>query len=137
MRNFLNRLSESFRRFMYGRYGGDALCRTTVYVGLALIILSNLLNFRILYILALVLFLWAYFRMFSKNIYKRQQELAKYYRFTGKLRDKLSLVKRIKNDRTHRYFKCPSCGTFSRVPKGKGKVKITCKKCGTQMIKRT
>lgn len=137
MRNVLYKFQEGIRRWMYGRYGGDALSRTTVYVGLALMVLSGLLSFRFLYTLALLLFFWAYFRTFSKNIYKRQQELSRYYSLVGKLRDKVSLVKRMKSDKSHRYFKCSSCGTYSRVPKGKGKIKITCKKCGTQMIKRT
>ncbi|MBQ4087520.1 MAG: hypothetical protein IJC78_04670 [Clostridia bacterium] len=137
MRNFLYRFRESFMRFMYGRYGGDELSRTMVYAGLALLILSYLPFLRFLNICSWILFLWAYFRMFSKNIYKRQQELSKYYKIRGKLFRKFSTYKQVHTDKTHRYFKCKSCGTYSRVPKGKGKIRITCKKCGAQMIKRT
>ncbi len=27
-------------------------------------------------------------------------------------------------------MKCPKCGITTRVPKGKGKIRITCPKCG-------
>ena len=137
MHTFLYRLRESFARFMYGRYGGDALSRNMLYVGLAFLILSYLPFLRFLNIGSWILFLWAYFRMFSKNIHKRQQELSKYYKIRGRFLRKFSTAKQISSDKTHRYFKCKICGTFSRVPKGKGKIRITCKKCGTQMIKRT
>lgn len=32
---------------------------------------------------------------------------------------------------------CPTCGKYYKVPKGKGKIKVTCKSCNTQFEKLT
>ena len=66
------------------------------------------------------------FRMLSRNTYKRYQENRKY----------LTLVERLK-DREHRYFDCPRCRQPVRVPRGKGKIAITCPKCREKFIKKT
>ena len=40
-------------------------------------------------------------------------------------------------DKEHRYFTCKQCKTICRVPVGKGKIIITCPKCGHQFIKKS
>ena len=72
------------------------------------------------------LMIWAICRTFSRNTYKRYQENKKY----------LMLVERLK-DRQHRYFTCPKCRQTVRVPRGKGKVAITCPRCKERFIKKT
>ena len=37
---------------------------------------------------------------------------------------------------TYRYFKCPECKQKMRAPKGRGKIKVTCKHCHTQFVKK-
>ena len=69
---------------------------------------------------------WAIFRMLSRNTYKRYQENRKYLRFVERLKD-----------RDHRYYDCPRCRQPVRVPKGKGKIAITCPKCKEKFIKKT
>lgn len=44
---------------------------------------------------------------------------------------------RLKQRKTHRFFKCPECGVTVRVPKGKGKIKITCPKCKNAFVRNT
>ena len=68
----------------------------------------------------------ALFRMLSRNTYKRYQENRKYLRFMERLKDK-----------EHRHFDCPRCRQPVRVPRGKGKIAITCPKCGEKFIKKT
>lgn len=39
-------------------------------------------------------------------------------------------------DKEHRYFACPKCGQTVRVPKGAGKIRVTCPKCGEKFEKK-
>ena len=123
MRNF-------FRRFMMGRYGTDKLNMAILVVGL-LCSVATMINplpslDLLLTGLAYGLMLWAIFRCLSRNTYRRYQENRKYLRF----------MERIK-DREHRYFECPRCRQPVRVPRGKGKISITCPKCKEKFIKKT
>ncbi len=138
MKQWLQRIGYKFSQWMIGRYGTDEMSRTLSWVGIGFLLLSCIPVLRILYIPAWALIIWAYFRCFSKNIVKRSRERDKYMKLTGKVRSKLNVYKRMWKDRkTHRYFKCPKCGTMIRVPKGKGKIAITCTKCRNEIIKTT
>ncbi len=119
---------ERLARFMYGRYGADQLGRALLWVYLAVVIAA--IFFRPLYFLALALVGWMLFRIFSKNIYKRQQENQKYLRFSGKFKGWFGLQKNKFRDRkTHRYRKCPHCRATLRLPNKKGKHTVCCPKC--------
>ncbi len=117
-------------RFMQGRYGTDKLNTLILGIGLALCLLSMFmwLPWLVLLLTGLsYLFMGvAVFRCLSRNIYKRYQENRRYLAF-------LSRVK----DREHKYFTCPQCKQSVRVPKGKGKISITCPKCREKFIKKT
>ena len=134
---FFQRLALRFQRFMYGRYGQDALSRHTVWLALGIYVLS-IFVWRIPLLLAyLFLLFWAFFRIFSRNIPKRQRELAVYLGFWGKIRRFFQLQKNKRRDRkTHRYFTC-RCGAVLRVPKGRGEIVIHCPKCNKSLTKRT
>ncbi len=120
-----------FRRFMQGRYGTDKLNLALLFTGLGFSILSYifiwlpLLNllFTLLSYVCLVLVV---FRCFSRNTYKRYQENRKFLMFFQRLRD-----------REHRYYDCPRCRQQVRVPRGKGKISISCPKCREKFIKKT
>ena len=121
-------IKAGLQRFMAGRYGTDKLNLTILGVGVALCLLSALIPpaALVLTILSYSLLIWAMFRTLSRNTYKRYQENRKF----------LSLLDRLK-DREHRYFDCPRCRQTVRVPKGKGKISITCPKCQEKFIKKT
>ena len=86
---------------------------------------TSLLN-PVLTLLSYVLMFWALFRVFSRNTYARYEENRKFLRFFDQLKD-----------RTHRYFSCPKCRQTVRVPRGKGKIAITCPRCKERFIKKT
>ncbi len=46
-------------------------------------------------------------------------------------------AERKESKKTYAYYRCPKCSTELRVPKGRGKIKIRCPKCGEEFIKRT
>lgn len=121
---------DKLRKFMIGRYGNDQLSLTLLVLGLVLCLLTAPFKLFIIKLLPLIPLGLCYFRIFSKNIYKRQQENFKFIRFyTPILKRYRTLIKRFKERKTHRYFKCPSCKQTLRVPKGRGNISITCPKC--------
>lgn len=117
-------------KFMEGRYGTDKLNTTILAAGVVACVLSlffkNPIFNLILITLSYGLMFWAIFRSLSRKTYKRYQENRKY----------LMLLERIK-DKEHRYFDCPRCRQPVRVPRGKGKIAITCPKCREKFVKRT
>ena len=122
-------------RFMMGRYGSDQLNRLLFGVSLFLMILS-LFRVPYVYIIALLILAYGYFRMFSRNIYKRQQENNFYLRHSYKIRTKINkFIGEIKQRKTHHIYRCPGCNQKIRVPRGRGRIEIRCPKCNTTFIK--
>jgi chromate transport protein ChrA len=119
---------EKLARFMYGRNGADHLGMALLWVYLALAIAA--VFFKPLYILALLLVGWMLFRIFSKNLYKRQAENQKYLRLVGKVKGWVTLQKnKVRDRKTHRYRTCPHCRATLRLPNKKGRHTVCCPKC--------
>ena len=124
------KLSFSLRRFMEGRYGNDKLNSAIlggalVMVILALFIRNPLINL-ILHGVSYALMFWSIFRSLSRNTYKRYQENRTFLKFVDRVRD-----------RDPRYFQCPKCRQTVRVPRGKGKIAITCPRCKEKFVKKS
>lgn len=126
---------------MYGRYGIDSFGKCTIGIGLLAIILAGFMNNRagsILSLIAWVCIIYSYFRMFSRNTYKRATENQAYLAKTYKLRCFFARQKNmIAQRKTHHIYKCPSCKQKIRVPRGKGRIEIRCPKCSTTFIKKS
>ena len=126
----MNKFRQWLRWFMAGRYGTDKLNIALLVAALVLCVLPIFIR---LPLLNLILALGSYgltgyaiFRCFSRNTYTRYEENRRYLRF----------VERIK-DRQHKYFNCPRCRQSVRVPRGKGKIAITCPKCKERFIRKS
>lgn len=131
-------MKEKLIRFMAGRYGLDSFGKATIIAALIAVVLASLFDTPILSVLAWALIIYAYFRMFSRNIYKRSTENQVYLAKTRKIRTWLSVQKNLWQQRkTHHIYKCPTCHQKIRVPKGKGKIEIRCPKCQTHFIKKS
>ena len=123
IRNFLS-------RFMAGRYGTDQLNTALMITYLALYLISILSGWAVLYWVALVLVFVTLFRCLSRQVDRRRAENTKFLQVVRPVRRKLkNMMARIK-DKDHRYFKCPNCSQYLRVPRGKGKITVTCRSCG-------
>lgn len=116
---------------MYGRYGGDNLGRALLVVYIALYLIGLFTRWSVFVWLSAAAAAWCIFRMLSRNVDKRRRENSKYLALTAPLRGWLHRRRMIRSDKSHRYFKCPNCGQQLRVPRVCGKLKITCRACGT------
>ena len=125
----LNKLRNSLYKFMYGRNGTDSLNRA-LFIPIVLLLVVGMFiqgNARtIISLLAWVLIIYMYFRTFSKNLVKRRKENDWYERKVRYLKTRITQAKQ------YRFYTCPNCKTHLRVPRGAGKITITCKKCGTK-----
>lgn len=138
MNSFFGRIMYKIRSFMSGRYGFDELSRFLLVFGVILMILSSFFGIRILNYLSSLLYILGFVRCFSFNFYARQRERRLYLSVKSKISQRINLYKKIFSERKQfRYFKCKKCKAYWRVPKGKGKVEISCRNCGTKMIKKT
>ena len=124
------KLSSALRSFMAGRYGTDRLSMVILCVSLAVMIVDGFIPSGfvklVLWALSYGLMIWAIFRTMSRNTYKRYEENRRFCQFFDQVKD-----------REHRYFNCPRCRQRVRVPRGKGKINITCPKCREKFMKKT
>lgn len=137
-------MRDKFNKFMQGRYGVDDLSRFTMGVALVLIILAMFANIfsrtvgSTLDILGVAAIVYAYIRIFSRNIQQRYAENQKFLQMMSKFRFRFNKEKDLmKQRKTHHIYSCPGCGQKIRIPKGKGKIEIECPKCHTKFVKRS
>ena len=110
-------MKEKFQRFMIGRYGVDELGKYSLYLLIVLLL---------------------YFRMFSKNYAQRRKENDLFLKYKNQVVRFFNKEKRMMQDRVKFHiYTCPSCGQKIRIPRGKGKIAITCPKCKNEFIKKS
>ena len=130
-----------FQRFMSGRYGGDQFNQFLAIASLVFLVLGLFLPGifgTLFYAVGFAMLIYSYIRMFSRNIQKRYAENQWYLARSSAVRGWFSQLRnRFAQRRTYRYFKCPHCKQSIRIPKGRGRVSITCPKCGTQFIRKS
>lgn len=134
-------MRERFQRFMQGRYGSDELSRVMLIAMVICVVLTwftgGVLDL-ILNIAVWALLIFSYVRMFSRNHTKRWAENQKYLSFKNRILGDINRQKNYAQQRkTHRIYSCPQCRQKIRVPKGKGKIEISCPKCKAKFIKRS
>ena len=123
-------IRNAIQRFMYGRYGNDQLNLFLAVVYLLLYLVFMFTRLELLYVISFVLLGAVLLRMLSRNIERRRMENARFMRAAGPVLSWLRLRRTIRRDKEHVYFKCPSCGQRLRVPRGRGKITVTCRACG-------
>lgn len=138
MRNVFYRMTSALARFMYGRNGSDQLNTALLAVYLVLCLLRAVLirsaAAGVLDVLLLLTAAAVLFRIFSRNLAKRRAENARFLQWWNPLRGRLAGWVQRGRDREHKYFTCKACKTICRVPAGKGRIEITCPKCGGKII---
>ena len=127
-------MREKLTRFMVGRNGNDQLNLFLYAVDAVLLIAATLIGGQVgrwMWVAVLALLGYIYFRMFSRNLTKRREENGKFLRLLYSVQAGLK-IRREKwvQRKDYKFFTCPSCKTTLRVPRGNGKIKIVCRKCG-------
>lgn len=136
--SFFQKIRNALARFMYGRNGADQLGLTMIWTAIALnivnIFIKNETVYLIINLLATFLTILTLLRMLSRNLQQRRAENAKFLeKVWWPLKRRFGAAKRQRQDKEHKYFTCPNCRTVCRVPRGKGKIVITCPKCRGQI----
>lgn len=123
---------------MYGRNGVDSLGKFVLVISIIVMLLAGWTDSLILSYLSWIGIIYLYFRMFSRNIYKRSSENQWYLNKTYKIRTFFYRQKNLLLQRkTYHIYKCPTCRQKIRVPRGKGRIEIRCPKCNTRFIKKS
>lgn len=131
-------MKERMQRFMAGRYGNDQLNQFIFIVAIISIVLEIITRQSLFYTLTLVLLILAYVRVFSRNINKRYEENMKFLQKKDAILNKFRKQKYYAAQRRNFHiYTCPQCKQKIRIPKGKGKISITCPKCRTSFIKKS
>lgn len=131
-------MKEKFQQFMYGRYGTDSLNRALLIGAVILIVINLFVNNSIIFGLEWAFLILVCFRSFSRNTAKRTEENEAYERVFGRFKGRFANAgNRAKQMKTHKFYKCPHCSQQLRVPRGSGRISITCPKCHNAFIKKT
>lgn len=135
MRNFFQKLQNAIARFMYGRNGSDQLNIALLAVYLVVVLVQTFFRrsaaaMLVFNLITLVLAIVILYRLFSRKLDKRRSENARFLNWWYPLKNRLAGAKARRQDKEHKYFTCKNCKTICRVPAGKGKIQITCPKCG-------
>lgn len=146
------------QQFMYGRNGADELAFASIILSVIISVISMFFGriywlYMVFRLITIALIVYAFFRMFSRNVESRRAENARFTSFIDRIRSKRNnnqnnnsayssygynydynnkkaqKVKYKEEKKLYKYFKCPRCNTKLRVPKGKGRLTITCPKC--------
>lgn len=128
--SFWEKMKMSVARFMQGRYGADEFGQALLWIGIALSLIEMFTGWMLLGMLSMALFIWAIYRMFSRNTAARSAENTRFLYQWGRVRRSVSqFVSRVKHAKEYKYFKCPQCKAKLRIPRKVGEVTVTCKKC--------
>lgn len=120
---------------MIGRYGQDELGKFILSLTLILLVINLFVKTSALSAVALMLIFYSYYRTFSRDTSARYAENKKFLDTIEPLSRKFFTSKnKYENRKVYKYIKCPSCKLEMKVPKGKGKIKVTCKSCGNKFI---
>lgn len=147
--NGFSRFSLWLSKAMAGRHGGDQLSIALLVLYCILLLFSSIFRSPLLFLLALAVLIWSLARMLSRNHERRWKENAWFLKWwnpvwswmrgiAARFRSAQEFATMKARDRdSYRYYKCPKCKNKLRVPKGKGKIAITCPICHTEFTKRT
>jgi DNA-directed RNA polymerase subunit RPC12/RpoP len=127
----MDKIKWYLRHFMDGRNGMDECAKTSMIGACIIMMISNVLRSAMVHLLAWMMFVYGLYRIFSRDVRRRSEENHTFlsYLQLGRMN--------FEQRKTHRIYLCKNCKRKIRVPKGKGKIEITCPSCGCKMIHHT
>lgn len=131
-------MKEKLQRFMMGRYGVDSFSRCLLWLSIISIVIYMLTGYKFMNLIAIALIVYLYYRILSRNYQKRYAENLLFLNKTAPIRRFINNKKtHFRQRKTHKFFKCPNCKQDIRIPRGQGKIRITCPKCKTEFKRET
>ena len=146
--SFWQKIKQSFRNFMNGRNGVDQLSMALLWTGLLAYLLGSIVGSiqvsvvfpligMLLNLVGFAAYVFSIFRLFSRNIEKRRAENRRYVTMMEKKSTERRQAKvRFQNRKKYKYFKCPGCKAWLRLPRGSGVVTVTCSRCHTSFTQK-
>lgn len=146
---FWQKIKQTLRSFMDGRHGADQLSMALLWTGLIAYLLGTIFSgvqgFILWPLLGILLtlagiatYVLCIFRMFSRNNDKRSAENRRYLAMTERRRTARRQAKaRFQNRKKYKYFRCPGCRAWLRLPRGTGVVTVTCSRCHTSFTQKS
>lgn len=126
------------RRTMMGRYGADQLSIAMLILYFVVSLVGQFTHLYVIVLISYIPMVLCFFRILSRNTSKRYQENYAFLKLWNPVVSWFKkTVSRMKDSKYYRYYKCPNCSNTLRVPKGKGKICITCPVCKKEFIKKT
>ena len=123
-------MGQKLENLMRGRNGSDELSTCTLFLALVIVIANFFARSIVLSIIAVVLMVYSWWRMSSRNLEARENENGVFTEFLGPVRPWIRNPARAMSEaRSYKHFKCPECGQRVRVPRGKGKIRVRCPQC--------
>lgn len=134
----MNGFRQRMTRFMYGRYGSDQLSKLYVSLAMVCLMINVFTRLQLFYVAGFLLLIYGTYRSFSKDIAKMSAQNQKYLNWRYQVIVKFNIFKKHWAQRKeYRFYKCPGCKQKVRVPRGRGKIAITCPKCRAEFIKKS
>lgn len=128
--SFWGKIKQTLRSFMGGRHGVDQLSTALVWAGLVLYLLGLITGLGLFSLLGFAAYVYTLVRMFSRDNAKRNEENRRYMAFKTRMATKWRQARaRFRNRKTYKYFKCPNCKAWLKVPRNTGIVTVTCSRC--------
>lgn len=127
-------MMDKLRRFMIGRYGTDRLNWALL---IAYLIWSMIFAYGYIRYVSLIFLGFFWYRFLSRDVYRRSAENRKFVEMTDPIVNYFKKLNNQLKDREHRYYTCPRCKQTLRVPRGIGKITITCPSCKNSITKKT
>ena len=142
MKKLISYLKTRLERYLQDRYGIDELsilllCAAAV-LSFGTVLLRKTAVYGVMVLLTAIPAIWAVFRCLSHNISSRRSENDTYLKIRDEIVYQVSLRKKTREiKKSYKYFTCKACKCRYRVPRGQGKIQITCPHCKEKTVKRT
>lgn len=131
-------LKDRLADWLQGRNGSDELGTASLVVSLIFLLVNGLTHQRWLSAVSLAFAAYACWRVLSRQVAQRRAENQAFLQRTAPI---VSWVKNpaaaVAEARAYKHLSCPSCHQRVRVPRGKGRLRVTCPSCRTKFETRS
>ena len=119
--------------WLRGRQGPDDLAVFCTNLAIVVVVVNLFARVSLLGWIALALIAYSMFRIQSKNLGSRARENEAFLKALGPARPWVQNPRAAWAElRTYKHVKCRSCRQRVRVPRGKGRLRVTCPRCKTK-----